>query len=150
MRAIIQRVLEASVSIEGSKKAEIGEGLLVLLGIEEQDSEEDIRWLSAKIAKLRIMNDENGVMNRSLLDTGGDVIVVSQFTLHASTRKGNRPSYIGAAAPTVAIPLYERFLAQMEQNLGKEIGAGEFGADMKVALFNDGPVTIFIDSKRRE
>ncbi len=150
MRAIIQRVLEASVSIEGSKKAEIGEGLLVLLGIEEQDSEEDIRWLSAKIAKLRIMNDENGVMNRSLLDTGGDVIVVSQFTLHASTRKGNRPSYIGAAAPTVAIPLYERFLAQMEQNLGKEIGAGEFGADMKVALVNDGPVTIFIDSKRRE
>ena len=123
---------------------------MVLLGIEEQDSEEDIRWLSAKIAKLRIMNDENGVMNRSLLDTGGDVIVVSQFTLHASTRKGNRPSYIGAAAPTVAIPLYERFLAQMEQNLGKEIGAGEFGADMKVALVNDGPVTIFIDSKRRE
>ena len=146
MRAIIQRVLEASVSIEGSKKAEIGEGLLVLLGIEEQDSEEDIRWLSAKIAKLRIMNDENGVMNRSLLDTGGDVIVVSQFTLHASTRKGNRPSFIDAARPEHAVPLYESVAAQLRAR-GVAVETGRFGAHMDVQLTNDGPVTIILDTK---
>lgn len=150
MRIVLQRVTEASVTIENKVNAQIGEGLLILLGIEQEDSEEDINWLCGKIAKMRIFNDEAGVMNLSLLDTGGDAIVVSQFTLHAGTKKGNRPSYIKAARPEVAIPLYERFVERLEQELGKKIGTGEFGADMKVALLNDGPVTILVDSKNRE
>ncbi len=150
MRAVIQRTLEASVTIEGKKVAEIGKGLLVLLGIEEADTQEDINWLTAKIANLRIFPDENDVMNVSLLDTGGDVIVVSQFTLHASTKKGNRPSYIKAAKPDIAIPLYENFVAQFEKEIGKKVQTGQFGADMKVALVNDGPVTIIIDTKNKE
>lgn len=149
MRAVIQRVSEASVTIEGVKRAEIGSGLLILLGIEDADSDEDITWLSKKIANMRIFNDYDGVMNESLLDRNEDAIVVSQFTLHASTKKGNRPSYIKAAKPDVAIPLYEKFVRQLENDLGKKVGTGEFGADMKVALINDGPVTILIDSKNR-
>ena len=149
MRVVIQRVSEASVTIEGSKKAEIRKGLLVLLGIEDDDSREDISWLTGKISKLRIFNDENGIMNLSLLEVGGDVIVVSQFTLHASTKKGNRPSYIKAAKPEVAVPLYEAFVAELEKEIGKKIGTGEFGADMKVLLINDGPVTIMIDTKNK-
>ncbi|MDX1601769.1 MAG: D-aminoacyl-tRNA deacylase [Salinimicrobium sediminis] len=149
MRAVIQRVSEASVTIEGVKRAEIGSGLLILLGIEDADSDEDITWISKKIANMRIFNDYDGVMNESLLDRNEDAIVVSQFTLHASTKKGNRPSYIKAAKPDVAIPLYEKFVRQLENDLGKKVGTGEFGADMKVALINDGPVTILIDSKNR-
>lgn len=147
MRAVIQRVSKASVTIEGVKNAEIEQGLLVLLGIEDEDTQEDIDWLSSKITKMRIFNDENGVMNLSLLEIGGDAIVVSQFTLHASTKKGNRPSYIKAAKPETAIPLYEKFVSKFEKELGKKIGTGIFGADMKVQLINDGPVTIIIDSK---
>ena len=150
MRVVIQRVTRASVTIEHKVKAEIGNVSLILLGIEQEDSEEDVHWLCGKIAKMRIFNDEAGVMNLSLLDLGGDAIVVSQFTLHASTKKGNRPSYIKAARPEVAIPLYENFVARLEQELGKKVGTGEFGADMKVALLNDGPVTILIDSKNRD
>lgn len=150
MRAVLQRVSEASVTIEGIKKAEIGWGLLILLGIEDADSEEDITWLCKKIVNMRIFNDANGVMNESLLDREGDAIVVSQFTLHASTKKGNRPSYIKAAKPDVAIPLYEKFVQRLEADLGKPVGTGEFGADMKVALLNDGPVTIILDSKNKE
>lgn len=150
MRVVIQRVSEASVTIEGRQKAEIGKGLLILLGIENEDTEEDISWLCGKIAKMRIFNDSEGVMNDSLIDVNGDAIVVSQFTLHASTKKGNRPSYIKAAKPDVAIPLYEKFVSSLQKELGKTVGTGEFGADMKVALFNDGPVTIIIDSKNRE
>lgn len=150
MRVVIQRVSEASVTIEGSVKSAISKGLLVLLGIEDQDDQQDIEWLCGKIAKLRIFNDDNGVMNLSLLDTGGEAIVVSQFTLHASTKKGNRPSYIKAASPEIAIPLYEAFVKKLEKTLGKPVGTGEFGADMKVQLLNDGPVTIIIDSKNRE
>lgn len=150
MRVVIQRVSEASVTIEGSVKSAINKGLLVLLGIEDQDDQQDIDWLCGKIAKLRIFNDDNGVMNLSLLDTGGEAIVVSQFTLHASTKKGNRPSYIKAASPEIAIPLYEAFVKKLEKTLGKPVGTGEFGADMKVQLLNDGPVTIIIDSKNRE
>ena len=150
MRAVLQRVSEASVTIEGIKKAEIGWGLLILLGIEDADSEEDITWLCKKIVNMRIFNDANGVMNESLLDREGDAIVVSQFTLHASTKKGNRPSYIKAAKPDVAIPLYEKFVQRLEADLGKPVGTGEFGADMKVALLNDGPVTIMLDSKNKE
>lgn len=150
MRVVLQRVSEASVTIEGKVKSEIKKGLLILLGIEEADSEEDINWLCGKIAKMRIFNDANGVMNDSLLDVDGDAIVVSQFTLHASTKKGNRPSYIKAAKPDVAIPMYEKFVKQLEQELGKKVGTGEFGADMKVSLLNDGPVTILVDSKNRE
>lgn len=150
MRAIIQRVSEASVTIEGAKTAEIGSGLLILLGIENADSEEDITWLSKKIVNMRIFNDCDGVMNQSLLQQNGDAIVVSQFTLHASTKKGNRPSYIKAAKPDVAVPLYKKFVKQLESDLRKEVGTGEFGADMKVELLNDGPVTIIIDSKQRE
>jgi len=149
MKAVIQRVSEASVNIAGKKTANIGNGLLILLGIEDADTTEDIAWLSAKISGLRIFNDQNGVMNLSVKDTDGDVIVVSQFTLHASTKKGNRPSYIKAAKPDVAVPLYERFIAEMKSGLGKEIQTGEFGADMKVALVNDGPVTIVIDTKNK-
>ncbi|RKF04338.1 D-tyrosyl-tRNA(Tyr) deacylase [Tenacibaculum lutimaris] len=147
MKAIIQRVSKASVTIEGVKVADIQNGLLVLLGIIDEDTQEDINWLTKKIVNLRIFNDEEGIMNKSLLDINGDAIVVSQFTLHASTKKGNRPSYIKAAKPDVAIPLYENFVQQFETDLGKKVQTGEFGADMKVELLNDGPVTIVIDTK---
>ncbi|WP_412561650.1 D-aminoacyl-tRNA deacylase [Winogradskyella sp. MIT101101] len=150
MRAVIQRVSEASVVIDNTKVASIKKGLLVLLGIVNDDIQEDIDWLCKKIVNLRVFPDENGVMNTSLLDSGGDVILVSQFTLHASTKKGNRPSYIKAAKPDVAIPLYENFIETLQTQLGKPIQTGEFGADMKVHLVNDGPVTIIIDSKNRE
>lgn len=147
MKAVIQRVSKASVTINNTKVANIKNGLLILLGIVSDDTKEDINWLSKKIANLRIFNDENGVMNTSLLQSDGDAIIVSQFTLQASTKKGNRPSYIKAAKPDVAIPLYEDFINQFEINLGKKVETGEFGADMKVELLNDGPVTIIIDSK---
>lgn len=150
MKAVIQRVTNASVTINGVVKSAIDGGLLVLVGIEDADGEEDITWLSNKIVNLRIFNDEAGVMNKSLLETGGELILVSQFTLHASTKKGNRPSYLKASKPDTAIPLYEKMKARLEQDLGKAIGTGEFGADMKVALLNDGPVTIIIDTKNRE
>ncbi len=150
MRAVIQRVSEASVKIEGILKGKINSGLLVLLGIEELDNAEDIEWLSGKICRLRIFSDENGVMNLSVQEVNGEVLLISQFTLHASTKKGNRPSYIKAARPEVAIPLYEAFIKQLEKKLGKPIQTGEFGADMKVSLINDGPVTIIIDSKNKE
>lgn len=150
MRAVIQRVSEASVTIEGKKIADIKAGLLVLVGIEDADSQEDIGWLCAKIIKLRIFSDNDGLMNRSIEDIKGNIIVVSQFTLHAATKKGNRPSYIRAAKPDIAIPLYEDFVATLENELGRKIQTGEFGADMKVALVNDGPVTIIIDTKNRE
>ena len=150
MRALIQRVSEASVTIEGEIKSEIKSGLLIFLGIEDADTEEDISWLSAKISKLRIFNDDDGVMNKSVIDVDGETIVVSQFTLHAGTKKGNRPTYIKASKPEFAIPMYEKFLSQLRINLGKDIGSGEFGSDMKVALVNDGPVTIWIDSKNKE
>ena len=150
MKAVIQRVSSASVSIDGKERSSIGSGLLILLGIEESDNFEDVEWLSGKIAGLRIFNDENGVMNLSVKDSGGDIIIVSQFTLHASTKKGNRPSYIKAAKPEVAIPLYESFIKHMEKDLGKKVQTGEFGADMKVSLVNDGPVTIIIDTKNKE
>lgn len=150
MRAVIQRVSSASVTVDGEKTASIGQGLLVLLGIEDADGKEDIEWLSKKMVNLRIFNDDDEVMNRSILDVGGEVIVVSQFTLHALTKKGNRPSYIKASKPDVAIPIYEAFVKRLEQDLGKEVGTGIFGADMKVELLNDGPVTILIDTKNRE
>lgn len=150
MRVVIQRVSEASVTIDGTVKSAIGWGLLVLLGIEHEDTEEDIAWLCKKIVQLRIFGDEDGKMNRSVQDTAGEILVISQFTLHASTKKGNRPSYIKAARPEVAIPLYERFLDQLSIALGKPVGSGAFGADMKVRLLNDGPVTIWIDSRQRE
>ena len=150
MKAVIQRVSKASVTIEGEKVANIQQGLLILLGIENADTQEDIAWLSKKIANLRIFNDEEGVMNTSLLDVNGEAIVVSQFTLHASTKKGNRPSYIKAAKPDVAIPLYEAFVKQLEKEIDKEVQTGEFGADMKVELLNDGPVTILIDTKDKK
>jgi len=150
MKAVIQRVSQASVTIEGAKVSEISKGLLVLLGIEDADSQEDIAWLSGKIVSLRIFGDENGVMNLSVKDIDGDIIVVSQFTLQASTKKGNRPSYIKASKPEIAIPLYDNFVKQMEVHLGKKIQTGKFGADMKVLLLNDGPVTITIDTKNKE
>lgn len=150
MRTVVQRVSMASVTVGGKKISEIRKGLLILLGIENADSPEDIKWLSRKIINLRIFNDANGVMNDSLLDVQGDVLLISQFTLQASTKKGNRPSYIKAAKPDVAIPLYEKFIAQIETDLGKKVGTGVFGADMKIELLNDGPVTIMIDSKNRE
>ena len=150
MRAVIQRVSEASVTIEGRKVASIGKGLLVLIGIEDTSSQEDITWLTSKITNLRIFGDENGVMNLSVKDVVGDIIVVSQFTLHASTKKGNRPSYIKASKPDYAIPMYESFVKQLESELGKKVQTGEFGADMKVALLNDGPVTIIMDTKNKE
>jgi D-aminoacyl-tRNA deacylase len=150
MKAVIQRVSEASVTIEGNKVADIQKGLLVLIGIEDADHQEDIDWLTSKIANLRIFGDENGVMNLSVKEVNGDMIVVSQFTLHALTKKGNRPSYIKASKPEIAIPLYESFVKQMESELGKKVQTGTFGADMKVALINDGPVTIIIDSKNKE
>lgn len=149
MRVVIQRVSEASVTIGGEVKSSIGLGLLVLLGVGHDDTEDDIDYLVKKTASLRIFDDEAGVMNRSVTDVGGEVIVVSQFTLMASTRKGNRPSYIGAAGHELAVPLYEAFCRSMSEALGKNVGTGEFGADMKVSLLNDGPVTICIDSKNR-
>lgn len=150
MRVLIQRVAEASVTIEGQVKSAIGPGLLVLLGIETEDSAEDIDWLCKKIIQLRIFSDEEDKMNLSVMDIQGQILVISQFTLHASTKKGNRPSYIKAARPDVAIPLYEQFVDQLSIALGQPVGTGEFGADMKVRLLNDGPVTIWIDSKSRE
>lgn len=149
MIAVIQRTKEASVEIENTIKAQIQSGLVVLVGIEDADSEEDIEWLATKIVNLRIFNDEQGVMNVSVKDSGGEIILVSQFTLHASTKKGNRPSYIKAAKPEVAIPIYEKFIFAVSAQLGKAVQTGEFGADMKVALVNDGPVTIVIDTKNR-
>ena len=149
MIAVIQRVSESSVKIEGKIKAEIGLGLMVLLGIEDADSQEDIDWLSKKIVNLRIFPDENEVMNRSILDVNGEILLISQFTLHASTKKGNRPSYIKAAKPDFAIPMYEKMIGALETDLGRKIGTGEFGADMKVSLINDGPVTIVIDTKNK-
>ena len=149
MIVVIQRVSESSVKIDGKISGQIGQGLMVLLGIEEEDGKEDIEWLSKKTVNLRVFPDENGVMNKSILESEGDILLISQFTLHASTKKGNRPSYIKAAKPAIAIPLYEQFIEALELELGKTIQTGEFGADMKVALINDGPVTIIIDSKNR-
>ncbi|OOV27019.1 D-tyrosyl-tRNA(Tyr) deacylase [Flavobacterium succinicans] len=150
MRVVIQRVAHASVTVEDKIIAEIQKGLLVLVGIEDADTQEDMDWLVSKITQLRIFGDENEVMNLSIQDVGGDVLVVSQFTLHAATKKGNRPSYIKAAKPDIAIPMYERFVKALESKLGKKVSTGIFGADMKVLLLNDGPVTIQIDSKNRE
>ncbi len=149
MIAVIQRVSSSSVKIDGQDVAKIGNGLLVLIGIEDADNDEDIDWLAAKIVNLRIFNDENGVMNVSVKDCHGDIIVVSQFTLHASTKKGNRPSYIKASKPDIAVPLYEKFIKQLQTVLGKDVQTGRFGADMKVSLVNDGPVTIVIDTKNK-
>lgn len=150
MRAVIQRVSKASVTIEGNKVAEIASGLVVLLGVTDSDTSQDIQWLSNKLTNLRVFNDADGVMNTSLKDSNGSAIVVSQFTLYAQTKKGNRPSYIKAAKPEIAKPLYEQFVRQFENDLGQPVQTGEFGADMKVALLNDGPATIIIDSKVRE
>lgn len=150
MRAVIQRVTSASVTIGGEVKSAIGAGLMILLGVGHDDTPEDIDWLVKKIAGLRIFNDDAGVMNRSVVDVGGDALVVSQFTLMASTKKGNRPSYIGAAGHELAIPLYDKFCAALSAALGRPVGTGEFGADMKVALVNDGPVTICIDTKNKQ
>ena len=150
MRCVIQRVSSASVTINGNVKSAIGNGLLLLVGIEDNDSDEDIEWLSSKIVKLRVFNEDAGVMNCSVQEIGGDILCVSQFTLHASTKKGNRPSYIKASRPDFAIPMYEKFIGQIEKDLERKIFTGEFGADMKVSLLNDGPVTIIIDSKNRE
>ena len=150
MRAVIQRVSEANVTIDNIVRSSIQNGLLVLAGIEDADNTEDIVWLSAKIVNLRIFNDINGVMNLSVNEIAGNILLVSQFTLHAATKKGNRPSYIKASKPEIAIPLYSQLIKQLEQDLGKPIATGEFGADMKVGLINDGPVTIMIDTKNRE
>ena len=150
MRAVIQRVSSASVKVDGKITGEIKQGLLVLVGIEDSDGQEDLEWLSGKIVNLRIFNDEEGVMNKSVKDIEGGVLVVSQFTLHAATKKGNRPSYIRASKPEIAVPLYEQFKQQLATDVGKEIQAGIFGADMKVELLNDGPVTIIIDTKNKE
>jgi len=150
MKVVIQRVAQAGVTIHNEIRASIGKGLLVLVGIEDADGPEDIEWLSGKIINLRIFDDAQGVMNLSVKETGGDILLVSQFTLHASTKKGNRPSYIRASKPEIAIPLYEKMIARLETDLGKPIGTGLFGADMKVSLLNDGPVTIIIDSKNKE
>jgi D-tyrosyl-tRNA(Tyr) deacylase len=149
MIAVIQRVSQASVTIENEVVASIQSGILLLLGIEDEDTQEDIDWLSSKIVNLRIFDDANGVMNLSIKEVGGEMIIVSQFTLHASTKKGNRPSYIKAAKPTIAIPLYEQFIRQIELDLGKAIQTGQFGADMNVALINDGPVTLIINTKNK-
>lgn len=150
MKIVIQRVSEASVTIEGKIKSSIGLGYLVLAGFEEADTAEDLEWTAAKLVNLRVFTDEQGLMNLSVKDVNGDIVIVSQFTLHAQTKKGNRPSFIKAAKPDVAIPLYEQFVKRVETELGKPVGTGRFGADMKVALVNDGPVTIVIDSKNRE
>ena len=150
MRVVIQRVTHASVTIESVLKSKIDNGLLILVGIEDADTDADINWLAQKVVNLRIFDDEKGVMNRSVIDVSGEVLIVSQFTLHAMTAKGNRPSYIRASKPDFAIPMYEKFCAKVTELLGKEVGTGEFGADMKVELLNDGPVTILIDSQRKE
>jgi len=150
MRAVIQRVSRAGVTLQNAVKGTIAKGLLVLLAVEEADGPEDIEWLSGKIVRLRVFPDENGVMNRSVLEAGGDILVISQFTLYASTRKGNRPSYSRSAGPPTAIPLYQAFVQRLSADLGKPVPTGEFGADMQVDLTNDGPVTIIIDSKLRE
>lgn len=150
MRTVIQRVQHASVTIDGNLKSNIGQGLLILVGIEDRDTQDDIEWLCKKISALRIFDDENGVMNRSVVDINGEILVVSQFTLHASTKKGNRPSYIKASKPDFAIPMYEKFCDEMSIHLGKPVRTGTFGADMKVELLNDGPVTILIDSQNKE
>jgi len=150
MRVVIQRVTEAKVTIEGKISGQINDGLMILIGIEDADNEEDIQWLSNKIVNLRIFNDEKGVMNKSILETGGSILLISQFTLHASTKKGNRPSYIKASKPDTAIPLYQKMIVQLEKDLTKKIETGIFGADMQVSLVNDGPVTICIDSKNKE
>lgn len=150
MRAVIQRVSRASVTIEGAVKAEIGQGFLILLGVCDEDSAEDVEWLVKKVANLRVFNDDNGVMNRSIIETGGNCLVVSQFTLFASYKKGNRPSWFKAGSHEHSIPLYEAFCKQLSEAIGKEIGTGEFGADMKVELINDGPVTICMDTKNKE
>ena len=150
MRVVIQRTKQASVTIDGHCKAQIGLGLLVLIGVMDEDNEEDIAWLTKKIVNLRVFDDENGVMNKSVLDVNGEILAISQFTLYASTKKGNRPSYIKAAKPEISVPLYERFCEALRSELGKDIGTGEFGADMKVELLNDGPVTICIDTKNKE
>lgn len=150
MKAVIQRVSRANVKIDGKITGEIEKGLLVLLGIEDADTDEDMQWLSNKIVNLRIFDDDNGVMNKSVIDVDGNILLISQFTLHASTKKGNRPSYIKASKPDVAIPLYEKMIAQLETDLGKKIQTGIFGADMKLELLNDGPVTIVIDTKNKQ
>jgi D-tyrosyl-tRNA(Tyr) deacylase len=150
MRVVIQRVSRASVTVNGNVKGSINSGMLILLGIEDADNDEDIEWLSNKITNLRIFNDENGVMNLSVKDAQGDILLISQFTLHASTKKGNRPSYIKASKPDHAIPMYQKMISRLESELGKAIQTGEFGAHMKVELINDGPVTIIIDSKQKE
>ena len=150
MKAVIQRVSHSTVTIDEQKVASINRGLLILLGIVNEDAQDDINWLAKKVTNLRVFEDSDGVMNKSLIDCDGDAIVVSQFTLHANTKKGNRPSYIKAAKPDIAIPLYEAFVKQLEIELGKQVQTGEFGADMKVELLNDGPVTIIIDTKQKE
>ena len=150
MRVVLQRVSQASVTIDGVEKSRIGWGFLILLGIEQEDHQEDIDWLCKKISALRVFSDEEGLMNRSVQDIGGEMLVVSQFTLHASTKKGNRPSYLKAAKPEISIPMYESFVQQLELGLGKKVQTGIFAADMKVSLLNDGPVTIIIDSKNKE
>ena len=150
MRVVIQRTGHASVTINGICKSAIQKGLMILIGIEETDGKEDIDWLCKKIVNLRVFDDENGVMNKSILDIGGDILVISQFTLHASTKKGNRPSYIRAAKPEISVPLYNTFCSELSIALGKEVKTGEFGADMKVELLNDGPVTIIMDTKNKE
>src|SRR3954466_14099782 len=150
MRAVIQRVTQANVVVNNNVRSSISKGLLILVGIEDSDTTEDVIWLSGKVINMRIFNDADGVMNESVIDQAGDILVVSQFTLHASTKKGNRPSYIRASKPPVAIPLYEQFVQQLQTDLGKPVFTGEFGADMKVSLLNDGPVTIVIDTKNKE
>jgi len=150
MRAVVQRVYQASVTIDQAETASIGQGLLVLVGIEEGDADGDVEWLAGKIARVRVFNDANGVMNLSVQEIRGELLVVSQFTLHASTRKGNRPSYIRAARPEIAVPMYEKFLSALERETALPVQRGKFGADMKVALVNDGPVTIWMDSKTRD
>ena len=150
MRAVLQRVTHASVTINDDRKSSIGQGYLVLLGCENADTEEDIQWLSKKICNLRVFDDENGVMNKSIIDVGGEILVVSQFTLWASYKKGNRPSYLRAGSHEITIPLYERFCTVLSENLGKQVATGEFGAEMKVELLNDGPVTICMDTKNKE
>ena len=150
MRAVVQRVKEASVSINGKIKSQIGQGLLILLGIEEEDDAADIAWLSGKISRLRIFPDQDGLMNLSVCDVDGEVMVISQFTLHASTKKGNRPSFIRAAKPDTAIPVYHQFINQIQRDTGKTVHTGEFGAYMQISLLNDGPVTLYIDTKNKE
>lgn len=150
MKVVIQRVTRASVTIEQQLFSSIGKGMLILVGIQSDDTDDDINWLASKIVNLRIFDDENGVMNKSILDTGGEILTVSQFTLMARTKKGNRPSYIDAAPPAISVPLYKKFVSTLSQELHKEIQTGQFGADMKVELMNDGPVTIIIDSKNRQ